>query len=31
MDREEPYKKTYSLADMARMLGRPRTTLQAWR
>ncbi|EEM01693.1 DNA-binding protein [Bacillus pseudomycoides] len=31
MDREEPYKKTYSLADIARMLGRPRTTLQAWR
>ena len=31
MDREEPYKKTYSLADIARMLGKPRTTLQAWR
>ncbi|WP_100618275.1 DUF3967 domain-containing protein [Bacillus cereus] len=31
MDREEFYKKTYSLADMARILGRPRTTLQAWR
>ncbi|EPC8411482.1 MULTISPECIES: DUF3967 domain-containing protein [Bacillus] len=31
MDREEPYKKTYSLADIARILGRPRTTLQAWR
>ncbi|KFN13895.1 DUF3967 domain-containing protein [Bacillus pseudomycoides] len=31
MDREEPYKKTYSLADIARMLGRPRTALQAWR
>ncbi|MGG3522545.1 DUF3967 domain-containing protein [Bacillus pseudomycoides] len=31
MAREESYKKTYSLADMARMLGKPRTTLQAWR
>ncbi|MBJ8031151.1 DUF3967 domain-containing protein [Bacillus cereus group sp. N21] len=31
MDREEPYRKTYSLADIARMLGKPRTTLQAWR
>ncbi|MGX5643062.1 DUF3967 domain-containing protein [Bacillus toyonensis] len=31
MDKEEPYKKTYSLADIARILGRPRTTLQAWR
>ncbi|MBJ8024870.1 DUF3967 domain-containing protein [Bacillus cereus] len=31
MDKEESYKKTYSLADIARVLGRPRTTLQAWR
>ena len=31
MNREEPYKKTYSLADIARKLGKPRTTLQAWR
>ncbi|PGT50120.1 DNA-binding protein [Bacillus cereus] len=31
MNNDEPYKKTYSLADIARMLGKPRTTLQAWR
>lgn len=28
---EESYKRTYSLADISRKLGRPRTTLQAWR
>lgn len=28
---EDNYIRTYSLADIARKLGRPRTTLQAWR
>lgn len=31
MNGDDPYKKTYSLADIARILGKPRTTLQAWR
>ncbi|MDC2867329.1 DUF3967 domain-containing protein [Bacillus sp. BP-3] len=30
-NQEGSYKKTYSLADIARHIGKPRTTLQAWR
>ena len=30
-NQEEKNKKTYSLADIARQIGKPRTTLQAWR
>ncbi|MDA2638678.1 DUF3967 domain-containing protein [Bacillus sp. FSL R12-0069] len=29
--RDSMYKKTYSLADIARILQKPRTTIQAWR